>query len=178
MTCFSSAVSSDSGLLRSIRVLLSIASKKTNNTPTSTKKTTYLRCFQLKVRHDVVLQIGIGKPKLQKMPRPILDTVIRRQFLSALRQEGLTKPLIIFAMLQQIVILVIILALVFTGFAALTDVYQLLTGILNTAIVALVCVAFHNQQVRKDGNAKTAREQVFYVQHKRCLLRNAIERRV
>jgi hypothetical protein len=41
-----------------------------------------------------------------------------------------------------------------------------------------VCVAFHNQQVRKDGNAKTAREQVFYVQHKRCLLRNAIERRV
>jgi hypothetical protein len=124
-----------------------------------------LRCFQLKVRHEVVLQIESWKPKLQNVPRPILDTVIRDQFLSALRQEGLTKPLMIFAMLQQIVILVIILAFVFIGFAAFTDVYQLLAGIFNTAIVALVCVAFHNQ-VRKDGNAKAAREQVFYVQQR------------
>ena len=122
------------------------------------------RCFLLKVRHEVVLQIESWKPKLQNVPRPILDTIIRDQFLSALRQEGLTKPLMIFAMLQQIVILVIILAFVFIGFAAFTDVYQLLTGIFNTAIVTLV-VAFYNQ-FRKDGDTKTAGEQVFYVQQR------------
>jgi hypothetical protein len=176
MTCFSSAVSSDSGLLRSIRVLLSIASKKNQQYSNLYEKNHLPSVFSAQVRHEVVLQMGSWK--LQNLPRPFLDTVIRHQFLSALRQEGLTKPLMIFAMLQQIVILVIILAFVFIGFAAFTDVYQLLTGNFDTAIVALVCVAFHNQQVRQDGNAKTAREQVLYVQHKRCLLRNAWERRV
>lgn len=124
-----------------------------------------LRCFQHKVERAVAQRIECMRPMLRIVPRPILDTLLRKNLALVLKQESLSAPLLALSVLRQMVLLLMMLVFVFIAFASFTDAYDLTTSLFNTALVAVLCIAFNNQ-VRTDSNSKAAKDHVFEVQER------------
>jgi hypothetical protein len=129
-----------------------------------------LRCFEYKVRRAVAQRIDGMRPLLRKVPKPLLDTIMRQKLEVVLKAEGLSAPLIAAAVARQLVLLLLLYVFAFVAFAAFTDPYDLVSGVFNACIVAVMAVAFNNQK-RSDSNSKEARELVFETQER---LSNAI----
>jgi len=123
------------------------------------------RCFQHKVARAVAQRMEVMRPKMKVVPPPLLDTIMRLKLAEVLRKEGLTAPLILLTVLQQLVIMVIVYIFLFIAFASFTDPYDLMTGVFNSVIIAIVVIAFNNQK-REDSNSPQAKEQVYEVQER------------
>jgi len=124
-----------------------------------------LRCFQHKVSRAVQQRMECMRPLLRKVPRPLLDSIMRQKLAMVLKEEGLSPPLMALSVMKQLGILVLIMVFLFIAFASFTDAYNLTSGLFNTGIVAVVCVAFNNQ-IRSDSNSKASKEEVFEVQER------------
>jgi len=123
------------------------------------------RCFQRKVARAVAQRMEVMRPKMKVVLPPLLDTIMRLKLAEVLRKEGLTAPLILLTVLQQLVIMVIVYIFLFIAFASFTDPYDLMTGVFNSVIIAIVVIAFNNQK-REDSNSPQAKEQVYEVQER------------
>jgi len=120
------------------------------------------RCFQHKVARAVAQRMEVMRPKMKVVPPPLLDTIMRLKLAEVLRKEGLTAPLILLTVLQQLVIMVVVYICLFIVFASFTDP---VTGVFNSVIIAIVVIAFNNQK-REDSNSPQAKEQVYEVQER------------
>ena len=123
------------------------------------------RCFQHKVARAVAQRMEVMRPKMKVVLPPLLDTIMRLKLAEVLRKEGLTAPLILLTVLQQLVIMVIVYIFLFIAFASFTDPYDLMAGVFNSVIIAIVVIAFNNQK-REDSNSPQAKEQVYQVQQR------------
>ena len=124
-----------------------------------------LRCFQHKVARAVAQRMEIMRPGMTLVPPPLLDTIMRLKLAEVLRSEGLTAPLIALAVLRQLVIMLVIFVFLFIAFASFTDPYDLTAGVVNTAVISVVAVAFNNQK-REDTESPQAKEHVYEVQER------------
>lgn len=124
-----------------------------------------LMCLQHKVSRAVAQRIACMRPSFKKVPRPLLDTLMRNKMSEVLKAEGLSAPLMALAVIRQMGLLLMVMVFLFIAFAAFSDVYDLMTGIYNASVVVLVSIAFNNQ-IRTDSNSRAAKDEVYEIQER------------
>jgi len=124
-----------------------------------------LACLQHRVSRAVSQRVACMRPSFKKIPKPLLDVVIRNKLSEVLKAEGLSAPLMVVALIRQMFLLILLFVFVFIAFAAFSDVYDLMTGIYNACAVVFISVAFNNQ-IRTDSNSTAAKDQVHEIQER------------
>jgi len=124
-----------------------------------------LACLQHRVSRAVSQRVACMRPSFTKIPKPLLDVVIRNKLSEVLKAEGLSAPLMVIALIRQMFLLILLFVFVFIAFAAFSDVYDLMTGIYNACAVAFISVAFNNQ-IRTDSNSTAVKDQVHEIQER------------